>query len=1294
MIAVSGSATVGGTLSGSVINGFVPSGQSIDIITGAIGQRQLRQPSSLPSGFNGAVVGSVLSPHQFRRGLFRSLLGWRRRDHKLGRRRQLEWRCAARRNDLVQLNLANGVTVNHASGNDIIRGLSSTASNHLVLSGGSLTLNDALTTSTLAGTLTLSGSGNLASSGILNAATLNISGGTLNGSGSLVVTSSFSQSAGIINIAGSVTITQAGGALSLGQITAGSIAATAQAGSLSTTAPLVSQSGAITLSGASGTMTLGDIIQASGSLTITNAGPITNSGTLSFGGIGVISAAAGTGTFTNNGTLRPGGAGTGTLNITGNFVQGPGGTLDMDVSSLIVYDKLVVTGTAVLGGTLLVNSTGYTPVNGDQFTLLSYTGLASGTFAAITAPVFSGATANYAFGSFIFSLPAGATNTWLIDGNGSWTVAGNWSLGVPVAGQDVVIPDYTTQFTITIPSGAQVVGSIVLQGNDILALNGGSLTLTRPSTINGTLAIGGGSLIANGNLGVNTFNLSGGAYNGSGNLTVTNVFSHTAGIFNTTGTVSITQATGNLTLTQSLATGALTINVPAGDLTIQDAIVNAAGTMDITVSGNLNVVAVAAPTQLNSTGLQTIGANGILVQGAAAGTDFSSAIVGGGGQNITAGAAGIVLNGGTGGFGNFADILVPNGSPGGQTITINGGGSLNLNGGSGQFNSAVIQSTGAGGQTITFTGAGSVLNVRGGSGGISSNFAEVASLTTQAIHFLAGGAINLTGGNIGTEADATIQALGSQTIDGNPDITLRGGSSGGSVNRGNFAGIGAFGAPTDVQTILAHNLTLLGGAGVESFAFIVGSPGGRQDLTATGAVILTGGSGIDAGAVIGNPGSFFLGLTGVNVTLNATGPITLTAGSGAVGAEGIGGSALIGAIGGFSANITINGQSGVTLSRGGSTTNTALIGSDTGGGTLIVKAGLGGAGTLAVNDGTLKTTGSIALTAPDIVISTGTVDAGTGGVVTIASTPGRTVSLGNGTTPNSLGLSNAELGQIHGGSLQIGTDTGGAIVVDGAVSVSGTGIAAVFLKGSSVQFDNDFGVVGGDLDIHVSGAVKLVAGTQVVPAPVQVRANNVTINAGSLALNGGTAAGAFATIDAGTGNVVVTVNGAVDLAGGGSSNSDAWIVATGNITITALSCNGCSTRLGSIALVPLGDTQTDTGLGANGTIIVKLLGGNEEQLVIQQTTIIAAVDNSRKDTVATTTAPVTPPPPVNVAGGTGGGGQPTLTEPGGTAGGEAGGFGSTDSGSASGGSAQGSPAQGGGRPQGTQRQRARANAGC
>src|SRR5262249_33286931 len=216
---------------------------------------------------------------------------------------------------------------------------------------------------------------------------------------------------------------------------------------------------------------------------------------------------------------------------------------------------------------------------------------------------------------------------------------------------------------------------------------------------------------------VNTFNLSSGAFNGSGNLTVTNAFNHTGGVFNITGAVSITQATGNLTLTQPLSAGALTINVPAGGLTVQDALVSSTGAMNVTVLNNLNVTAVAAATELHADGPQTIVANGILVQAAGSGTNLAAKSSSATSQNITAGAGGITVAGGAGGTGNFA-MIEQDSISGDQVITVNGGGTITVAGGGGDTNSASIENFGRA-QTISFTAGGSLV-LQGGSGASSS----------------------------------------------------------------------------------------------------------------------------------------------------------------------------------------------------------------------------------------------------------------------------------------------------------------------------------------------------------------------------------------------------------------------------------------------------------------------------------------------------------------------------------------------------------------------------------------------
>jgi autotransporter-associated beta strand protein len=95
------------------------------------------------------------------------------------------------------------------------------------------------------------------------------------------------------------------------------------------------------------------------------------------GGSGTIN-----GNLTNDGVVAPGNS-PGVLTINGNFIQNSSGTLQMELASASVYDILVVTGDATLGGTLqAVFFDGFTPEYGEQFAVLQ-AGSISGEFDSI-----------------------------------------------------------------------------------------------------------------------------------------------------------------------------------------------------------------------------------------------------------------------------------------------------------------------------------------------------------------------------------------------------------------------------------------------------------------------------------------------------------------------------------------------------------------------------------------------------------------------------------------------------------------------------------------------------------------------------------------------------------------------------------------------------------------------------------------------------------------------------------------------------------------------------------------------
>lgn len=130
---------------------------------------------------------------------------------------------------------------------------------------------------------------------------------------------------------------------------------------------------------------------------LANGNGVVQDGTLSVNGVlglkqllvqfGAMLKGAGTiiGDVINQGTVAPGNS-PGTLTIAGNFIQGGTGDLQLEVANTSIFDQLVVTGTANLGGTLAVQSyNGFQFAYGQQFSFL-HAGSITGGFDSITMP--------------------------------------------------------------------------------------------------------------------------------------------------------------------------------------------------------------------------------------------------------------------------------------------------------------------------------------------------------------------------------------------------------------------------------------------------------------------------------------------------------------------------------------------------------------------------------------------------------------------------------------------------------------------------------------------------------------------------------------------------------------------------------------------------------------------------------------------------------------------------------------------------------------------------------------------
>ena len=130
---------------------------------------------------------------------------------------------------------------------------------------------------------------------------------------------------------------------------------------------------------AASTLTFNNALNLNGNeLSLAGAGTANVNSVLHAGG-GTVNLNAGTlggggevGGSVNNsfGTVAPGSS-PGILTIDGNYTQGAGGTLALEIGGLVPgedHDKLAVTGTADLNGTVAVELTGgFTPANNDTF---------------------------------------------------------------------------------------------------------------------------------------------------------------------------------------------------------------------------------------------------------------------------------------------------------------------------------------------------------------------------------------------------------------------------------------------------------------------------------------------------------------------------------------------------------------------------------------------------------------------------------------------------------------------------------------------------------------------------------------------------------------------------------------------------------------------------------------------------------------------------------------------------------------------------------------------------------------
>lgn len=180
-------------------------------------------------------------------------------------------------------------------------------------------------------------------------------------------------------------------------------------------------SGSLTLTRAntySGTTTVNAgtlaVMNATGSATGT--GPLTVSIGAKLVGTGTIG-----GTVTNSGMVAPG-TSPGTLHIAGEYIQTAAGRLEIEIASAASFDRLEITGSASLAGTLAVSlANGFMPSAGNSFTILTSSGIDDTTFSTTVLPTLIGDVAwsiNYGATSvsLLVTLPGDFTGNGVVDG--------------------------------------------------------------------------------------------------------------------------------------------------------------------------------------------------------------------------------------------------------------------------------------------------------------------------------------------------------------------------------------------------------------------------------------------------------------------------------------------------------------------------------------------------------------------------------------------------------------------------------------------------------------------------------------------------------------------------------------------------------------------------------------------------------------------------------------------------------------------------------------------------------------
>ncbi|EGK70281.1 hypothetical protein METUNv1_03671 [Methyloversatilis universalis FAM5] len=247
--------------------------------------------------------------------------------------------------------------------------------------------------------------------------------------------------------------------------------------------------------------------------TLRRIGGFTNSAAGTIQGFGTLDVGSGN-TFRNDGTLQVGDVFTGvnahgTMQVTGNYLQGSGGRLLMAVggSAAGQYDRLAVSGSATLGGSLVVSEAAGYARDSVAIDLITANGGLSGGFGTVTLPAEGYAVAQ-GVNALRLNYAAIVCGGICWDGGAGtdlWTDAANWTGNVLPGLNDLVFISLSNGGQVRLTGGDQRIAALNTGSGSTLTISGGALTITGlsggssvASAVAGDVVLTGGTLTVGG----------------------------------------------------------------------------------------------------------------------------------------------------------------------------------------------------------------------------------------------------------------------------------------------------------------------------------------------------------------------------------------------------------------------------------------------------------------------------------------------------------------------------------------------------------------------------------------------------------------------------------------------------------------------------------------------------------------------------------------------------------------------------------------------------------------------------